>query len=84
MNAYYFRRDKIAVLGAIKAQLPFSEGKVKELKILKLDDIYLFHLGKFMYLFQNNLLPCPFGNLILRTNQVHNYNTRSSNMSLSV
>ena len=27
MNAYYFRRDKTAVLGAIKAQLPFSESK---------------------------------------------------------
>ena len=27
MNAYYFRRDKTAVSGAIKAQLPFSEGK---------------------------------------------------------
>ena len=27
MNAYYFRRNKTAVLGAIKAQLPFSEGK---------------------------------------------------------
>ena len=54
----------------------------KELKILKLDDIFLFHLGKFMYLFQNNLLPRPFGNLILRTNEVHNYNTRSSNQNL--
>ena len=27
MNAYYFREDKTGVLGAIKAQLPFSEGK---------------------------------------------------------
>ena len=27
MNAYYFRKDKIAVLDAIKAQLPFSGGK---------------------------------------------------------
>ena len=54
----------------------------KELKILKLEDIYLFHLGSFMYLFQNNLLPRPFGNLILRTNQGHNYNTRSSNQNL--
>ena len=26
-NAYYFQEDKTAVLGAIKAQLPFSEGK---------------------------------------------------------
>ena len=27
MNAYYFREDETAALGAIKAQLPFSEGK---------------------------------------------------------
>ena len=27
MNAYYFRRDKTAILGTIKAQLPFSEDK---------------------------------------------------------
>ena len=27
MDAYYFRRGKTAVLGAIKVQLPFSEGK---------------------------------------------------------
>ena len=26
MNSYYFRRDKTAVLGAIKTQLPFWEG----------------------------------------------------------
>ena len=27
MNTYYFRGDKTAVWGAIKAQLPVSEGK---------------------------------------------------------
>ena len=27
MNIYHFRRNEIAVLGAIKAQLPFSEKK---------------------------------------------------------
>ena len=27
MNPYYFRRDKTAILGAIKTQLLFSEGK---------------------------------------------------------
>ena len=27
INTYYFRRNKTAVLGAKKAQLPFSEGK---------------------------------------------------------
>ena len=34
-----------------------------------------------MYLFKNNLLPHTFDNLILWTNQFHNYNTTSSNQS---
>ena len=28
MNAYYFRRDKTAVLGAIKAQLNFQKANI--------------------------------------------------------
>ena len=31
MNAYYFWEDKTAVLGAIKVELPFSEGKYQVL-----------------------------------------------------
>ena len=31
-----------------------------ELKILKFDEIYLCHLGKFMYSFHKNLLPRSF------------------------
>ena len=27
MNAYYFREDKTAILGVMKAQLPFWEDK---------------------------------------------------------
>ena len=34
MNAYYFREDKTAVLGAMKAQLPFSESKYQLLNSL--------------------------------------------------
>ena len=30
MNAYYFWRDKTAILGAIKAKLPFSGGKYQD------------------------------------------------------
>ena len=35
MNAYYFWRDKTAIVGAIKAQLPFSEGKYQLLKFME-------------------------------------------------
>ena len=34
MNSCYFREDTIAVLGAIKAQLPFSKGKYQLLNLL--------------------------------------------------
>ena len=51
--------------------------------ILKLEDIYSLHLGKFMFSFKNNSVPSSFSRSILRTNQVHGYNTRSSNKFLS-
>ena len=47
--------------------------------ILKLEDIYSLHPGKFMYSFNNNLIPSSLFRSILRTNQVNGYNTRSSN-----
>ena len=49
--------------------------------ILKLEDIWSLHLGKFMFSFKNNSVPYmhSFSRSILRTNQVHSYNKRSSN-----
>ena len=37
-----------------------TEPVFHELKILKFENIYLLHLGKFMYLYKNNLLPRSF------------------------
>ena len=51
----------------------------KNLMILKLEDIYSLHLGKFKFSFKNTSFPSSFSGSILRTNQVHGYNTRSSN-----
>ena len=56
-----------------------TEPLFKNLMILKLEDIYSLHLGKFMFSFKNNSIPSSFSKSILRTNQVHGYNTRSSN-----
>ena len=39
MNAYYFLRDKTAIWGAKKAQLPFSEGKYQLLNSCSLGGI---------------------------------------------
>ena len=51
----------------------------KNLMILKLEDIYSLHLGKFKFSFKNTPVPSSFSRSILRTNQVHGYNKRSSN-----
>ena len=50
----------------------------KSLMILKLEDIYSLYLGKFMFSLKKNSVPSSFSRSILRTNQVHGYNTRSS------
>ena len=47
--------------------------------ILKLEDIYSLHLGKFMFSLKNNSVPSSFSRSMLRSDQVHGYNTRSSN-----
>ena len=57
-----------------------SDPIFSELKILKFDKIYLYHLDKFMYLYHNNLLPSSFDNMFPRVNQIHKYDTRFSNL----
>jgi hypothetical protein len=56
----------------------------KESVIFKLNDIYLFCLGKFMYLASKNYLPPSFKNFFLVNSEVHSYNTKSSNLIISI
>ena len=46
------------------------------LKLLGLDQIYLYQLGKFMYLYSSGSLPEYFHTYFPMTNEVHSYNTR--------
>ena len=50
----------------------------KEQEILKFSDIYLFQIGKFMYLFKRGLLPNYFHDMFTLARQIHSYNTRNS------
>ena len=52
----------------------------KEQEILKFSDIYLYHIGKFMYLFKRSLLPNYFRDMFTLASQIHSYNTRNSNL----
>ena len=55
-----------------------TEPRFKQLKILKLCDIFRFQVGKIMFLFKKRRLPIAFNNLFMIRSQLHYYNTRNS------
>ena len=56
-----------------------TEPIFKQLKILKLHDIYRFQIGKLMFLFKKGFLPDVFEEVFLLTSIIHRYNTRHCN-----
>ena len=48
-------------------------------KILKIEDLYSFQLGQFMYNYNNNTLPSVFNRMFPKNQSFHNYHTRQSN-----
>ena len=52
----------------------------KEQEILKFSDIYLYQIGKFMYLFKRGLLPNYFRDMFTLASQIHSHNTRNSSL----
>jgi len=48
-----------------------------KLRIMKLNDLYEFHLGKFVYGLYNNLNPEPLQDFFITNNEIHEYNTRN-------
>ena len=55
-----------------------TEPIFKQIKILKLCDIFLFQVGKIMFLFKKRRLPIAFNNLFMIRSQLYSYNTRNS------
>ena len=47
-------------------------------KLLKINDLYLFQLGQFMYNYNRNLLPSTFNDMFMKNQSFHNYPTRHS------
>jgi len=56
-----------------------TEPLFRELKILKLDDIYKLKLNKFMFSLNSGLLPSPLSNMIISNRDVHVHYTRNRN-----
>ena len=52
----------------------------KKQEIFKFSDIYLYQIGKFMYLFKRGLLPNYFRDMFTLESQIHSSNTRNSSL----
>ena len=48
--------------------------------VLKLDDVIKMELAKFMFKFNNKMLPNSFNNYFLWLDKIHKYNTRQKNV----
>ena len=72
-------QDRIVRIISEKGFDAHTDPLFKNLMILKLEDIYSLHVAKFMFSFKNTSIPSSFSGSILRTNQVHGYNTHSLN-----
>ena len=58
--------------------LAHSAPLFSRLKVLDIYRINSFHVGNFMYKYQNCLLPSTFLELFPTSSQIHKYNTRSA------
>ena len=65
-----YNRNRIIFRNAFDAH---TEPIFKQLKILKLNDIYRSQIGKFMFSIRKGLLPDAFNEMFLLTNQIYHH-----------
>ena len=49
-----------------------------KLKVLKINDMFQMEIAKFMFKFNNQMLPSFFNSYFIKLDKVHNYNTRQN------
>ena len=79
LNRIFLLQKKIIRIISKSAFDAHTEPIFRQLKILKLSDIYRSQIGKFMFSFKKGLLPDAVSDMFLLTNQVHHYNARNFN-----
>ena len=78
LNRIYLLQKR-AVRALTKSNyLAHSAPLFSRLNVLDIYQVNSFHVGKFMYKYQNRLLPSIFLDLFQTSSQIHNYNTRSA------
>ena len=78
-KSYYYSPKKLVRIISNQSFDAHTAPLFRELKMLRFTDIFLFQLGKLMYLFKLRLLPEIFNELFFTNNQMHSYYTRKSN-----
>ena len=77
-NEIYFLQKRVMRAITKSNYIAHSASLFSRLTVLDICQINSFHVGKFMYKYQNRLLPSIFLELFRTSSQIHNYNTRSA------
>ena len=78
LNCIFLLQKKIIRIISKRKYDAHTDPIFKKLHVLKFFDVYLFQIGKFMFLSENGLLPEAFKNMFVLRNQIHSHNTRYS------
>ena len=78
LNHIYLRQKRVMRAITKSNYLAHSAPLFSRLRVLDIYQINSFHVGKFMYKYQNRLLPSIFLELFQTSSQIHKYSTRSA------
>ena len=79
LNRIFLLQKKVIRIISKSAFDAYTEPIFKQLKVLKLSDIYRSQISKLVFSFKKGLLLDAFSGMFLLTNQIQHYNTRNSN-----
>ena len=77
MKNYSFCKKKIIQIISDESYTTHTGPIFKELEILNIWDLYDHSFANFMFEYHHNNLPDVFSDYFVRTNKIHNYNTRA-------
>ena len=79
LNRIFYLQKRVVRAIANSDYRAHSAPLFAKLGILDIFQVNSFQIAKFMFYYQNQLLPPMFLNLLLTSSQVHNYGTRTAN-----
>jgi hypothetical protein len=80
LGSVHIKQKKIIRICTNSHYLAHTPPLFADLNALTIQDIHKLQIAIFMYKFHNNMLPDIFNNYFVKTNEIHGYKTRYSNM----